>query len=402
MAFDTTAADALLKELYGPGVVNELNDAVPFLTLIQKDAGDIPFVGREWVVPIHTGRTKAMGARAQGATLPTPDSQKYTDYKLSYVGLYGSIKVTGQAIQQMRSDKGAFGRATVLEMEGLRNNFKLDLNRQFLGDGTGTLATAASWATATATLSTPVTYDMLNPDVLVDVYDSTLATQKASGVSVTIPAGGFDPSTWTVSKVTLSTTPTGAAANDVIVRSGNLNSEITGLSKVVGAGVLGGIDPAAYPIWQGSVQDNAANGHALRAINESLFQQAIDVAGIAGGEEPRYWFTNQAIRRQFFLFKTAQNRNAPTKKYDGGFESVEFDGKEIFVDRMAPNNKLFGINPSYFYILQTQDPHWIDDDGRILYRDPNRTDSFLADMRYFVNLGCTKRNAQVVVADLQQ
>lgn len=398
MAFDTTAADALLKELYGPAIVNELNDSVPFLALIEKDAGDIPFSGREWVVPIHVGRNSGIGARAQGSVLPTAGNQKYQDYKLSYTNQYGSIKVTGQAIEQTKSDKGAFGRAIALEMDGLRNNMRTDLNFQFLGDGTGTRASVASWSSATATLNTPVTYDLLNPDILVDVYDSTLTTQKASGVSITIPAGGFDPKTWTVTKITLSSTPTGGAANDVIVRSGNLNAEISGLASAVGAGTYGGINPSNYPVWQSAVLDN---GGTPRGINESIFQQACDVSSIASGQEAKFWFTRPEIRRQFFLFKTAQNRTAPTKKYDGGFESVEFDGKEIFVDRMAPANKLFGINPAYLYILETAPMHWIDNDGRILYRDPGRTDSFLADMRYFVNLGCTMRNAQVLVSDIQ-
>jgi hypothetical protein len=284
-------------------------------------------------------------------------------------------------------------------MDGLRKNFRTILNRQFLSDGTGVLATAASWSGNTATLATAVTYDILNPDWLVDVYDSSLTTQKLAGVTVSFPAGGFDPSTWTVTKVTLSGTASPAlAANDVIVFKGNLNSEIVGLSKIVGAGVHGGIDPATYPVWQSPVLGN--NG-TLRSINEGLWQQAVDVSSIASGESSKYWFTRQEIRRQYYLFKSAQNRNINTKKYDGGFDSIEFDGKEIFADRMAPANKLFGINPDYLYILETQPPSWIDTDGRILYRDPNRTHSFLADMFYFCNLGCTMRNAQVVVTDLQ-
>ncbi|KIL38305.1 hypothetical protein SD70_27200 [Gordoniibacillus kamchatkensis] len=398
MAFDTTAADAILKELYGPAIVNELNDSVPFLKLIEKDAGTIPFSGREWVVPIHVGRNNGMGAVPQGGTLPTPGNQKYVDYKLTYAQNYGSIKVTGQAIEQTKNDRGAFGRAITSEMDGLRKNFRTILNRQFLGDGTGVLASVASWASQTATLSVPVTYDVLNPDWLVDVYDSTLTTQKASGVTVTFPAGGFDPSTWTVTKVTLGGTVTSPAANDVIVFKGNLNAEIVGLNKIVGAGVHGGIDPATYPVWQSPVLGNSGN---LRSINEGLWQQAVDVGSIASGQEPKYWFTRPEIRRQYYLFKSAQNRNINTKKYDGGFDAIEFDGKEIFNDRMAPANKLFGINPDYLYILETQPPSWIDTDGRILYRDPNRTHSFLADMFYFCNLGCTMRNAQVVVTDLQ-
>lgn len=398
MAFDTTAADAILKELYGPAIVNELDDTVAFLKLLERDAGTIPFSGREWVVPIHVGRNSGVGAVAQGGTLPTAGNQKYTDYKLSYTNQYGAIKVTGQAIEQTKNDKGAFGRAIALEMDGLRNNFRTDLNFQFLNDGTGKRASAASWSSNTATLSTAVTYDILNPDILVDVYDSTMATKKLSGSTVTIAS--FDPSTWTVSQVTLSGTASPAlAAGDVIVRAGNLNAEIVGLNKTVGAGVLGGVDPSSYPVFQSPVLGNSGT---LRSINEGLWQQAKDVGKIASGETPKYWFTRPEIRRQYYLFKSAQNRNINTKKYDGGFDSLEFDGLEIFEDKMAPANKLFGINPAYLYILETGPAHWIDTDGRILYRDPSRTHSFLADFMYFVNLGCTKRNAQVVVSDLQQ
>lgn len=399
MAFDTTAADAILKELYGPAIVNETNESVPLLKLIERDAGTVPFSGREWVVPIHTGRNGGSGAVPQGGVLPTPGNQKYTDYKLTYAQNYHSIKVTGQAIEQTKNDKGAFGRAISLEMEGARNNFRTLLNRQFQGDGSGALASVTSWAGQTATLTIPVTYDVLNPDWKVDVYDSTLATQKLSGSTVSFPAGGFDPKTWNVTKVTLTGSPSPAlASNDVIVFSGNLNAEVVGLNKVVGAGTYGTIDPASYPLWQSPVLDNGGN---LRSINEGLWQQAVDVSSIAGGESCKYWFTRPEIRRQYFLFKSAQNRNINTKKYDGGFDSIEFDGKEIFNDRMAPANKLFGINPEYLKILETQPISWIDTDGRILYRDPNRTHSFLADLFYFCNLGCTKRNAQVVVSDLQ-
>jgi hypothetical protein len=357
MALTTTNADAILKELYGPGIVNELNEQVPFLALIQKDAGEIAFTGREWLVPIHTNRNSGIGAVAEGGTLPTAGQQGYVDFKIKYVSLYGSIKVTAQTIKQTANDKGAFGRAMVLEMEGLRNNFRTDLNRQFLGDGTGTIATVSSWSGNTATLNTPVNYDMLNPDMLVDVYDSTLTTQKASGASITLPSGGFDQKSWNVTQVTLSVAGSPAyAAGDVIVRKGNLNAEISGLSVVVGNGTYGGINPANYPVWSSPVLDN---GGTLRTINESLFQQAVDTASIAGGGQVRYWFTRPEIRRQFFLFKSAQNRNINTKKYDGGFDSIEFDGKEIFVDRMCPANKLFGIDPSFLYILQTEDMHWV-------------------------------------------
>lgn len=396
-----TQFDPLFKELYGPGIVEELNEQVPMLKLIEKDAGTIPFVGRRWIVPIHTGRNSGIGARGEGAVMPSAGAQSYTDYIMKPTYQYGGIKVTGQVIEQSRDDKGAFGRAVSLEMENLRNQFRSDLNFQFQRDGNGVRGTVSSISSNTITLTAAIPYDLLFENMKIDVLSSNFGTNRGSA---NINSVTLDPKTWTVTAITLDAAPAGTTGTDVLVRSGNYiagtgGNEITGLDAIVGAGSYGGINPSNYAIWQSPVLDN---GGTLRPINYSLFQQAVDVGNIAGGGQLKYFFTTPDVRRNFFLYMTSEKRVVNTKNYEGGFDSVEYDGKEIFVDRMCKANTMYGIDPQYLYRLETRELHWIDDDGTILHRSFDNTDTYFANVRYYVQLACTKRNAQVKIKDIQQ
>lgn len=389
-----TQFDPVLKELYGPGIVEELNEQVPFLKLIEKDAGNIAFDGRRWIVPIHTGRNSGIGARAEGAVLPTAGAQTYVDYTIKPSYQYGGIKVSGQVIEQSKTDKGAFGRAVQLEMENLRNQFRSDLNFQFQRDGSGVRATINAGSSGTAVTINATPYDLLFENMLVDIYDTTLTTLKGTR---TVSAVTLDPKTWTVTGITIDSALT-VVNTDVIIRSGNKANEITGLDAVIGAGTYGGINPASYSVWQSPV---LSNGGTMRPINYSLFQQAVDVGNIAGGGQLKYFFTTPDVRRSFFLYMTSEKRIVNNKTYEGGFDSIEYDGKEIFVDRMCKANNMYGLDPQYLYRLQTRDLHWIDDDGTILHRSFDNTDTYFANMRYYVQLACTKRNALVKISDIQ-
>jgi hypothetical protein len=132
-----------------------------------------------------------------------------------------------------------------------------------------------------------------------------------------------------------------------------------------------------------------------------VFQGAVDVAKNFGGGNAKYWFTRSEIRKNFFLFMESQRRIGVSKTYEGGFDSIEYDGKEIFTDQMVQSNVMYGIDPSYLFRMQTEDMHWIDDDGKILRQSYDGTDSFFSQMRWFIQLCCTKRNCQVKITDLQ-
>jgi hypothetical protein len=397
MAGQTLATfDAVLKDFYGPGVVESLNQEVPFLALLEKESNPVVISGRRFLIPIHLKRNSGVGARPELGTLPTAGNQGYTDYTLQAVNNYGVVSFSGQTIAASRNDKGAFGRVAQLEMDGLKNDLRLELNWQFQRNGKAARATIASGASSATQTVNAVYANILQEGMVVDIYDSTITTPKATGL--TIQSVTIDPKTFNVTAITLSQSVT-TATGDVIVRSGNVGYEITGLDAIVGNGTYGGINPANYAFWQSPVLDN---GGTPRALTEDLFQRAIDVAHRAGGGQVKFFFTTPNVRRNYFNQLATMRRVVNTIKYDGGFTSLEFEGKEIFVDDMAIPGVMFGIDPEYVKIYETDQMGWMDDDGTILHRDLTNKDAFYAVMRWYSNLGCTKRSALVKVTDLQE
>jgi hypothetical protein len=397
MAGQTLATfDAVLKDFYGPGVVESLNQEVPFLALLEKESNPVVISGRRFLIPIHLKRNSGVGARPELGTLPTAGNQGYADYTLQAVNNYGVVSFSGQTIAASRNDKGAFGRVAQLEMDGLKNDLRLELNWQFQRNGKAARATIASGASSATQTVNAVYANILQEGMVVDIYDSTITTPKATGL--TIQSVTIDPKTFNVTAITLSQSVT-TATGDVIVRSGNVGYEITGLDAIVGNGTYGGINPANYAFWQSPVLDN---GGTPRALTEDLFQRAIDVAHRAGGGQVKFFFTTPNVRRNYFNQLATMRRVVNTIKYDGGFTSLEFEGKEIFVDDMAIPGVMFGIDPEYVKIYETDQMGWMDDDGTILHRDLTNKDAFYAVMRWYSNLGCTKRSALVKVTDLQE
>jgi hypothetical protein len=395
MAGQTLAVfDAVLKDFYGPGLVEALQQEVPFLALLEKETNPVVISGRRFLVPIHLKRNSGVGARPELGTLPTAGAQGYADYTLQAVYNYGRITFSGQTIAASRNDKGAFARVAQLEMQGIKDDLRMDLNWQFLHNGQAPRATIASGANS-ATQSVNAAYiNILQEGMVVDIYSSDFSTTRATGL--TIQSVVMDPSTFNVTSITLSSS-VNTTTGDVIVRSGNHGYEITGLDAIVGAGTYGGINPASYALWQSPV---LANGGTQRNLTEVLFQQAVDTVKRAGGGQVKFFFTTPGVRRNFFTQLQTTKRTVDTINYEGGFNSLVFEGKEIFVDDMAIPNTMYGIDPEYIKIYETDQMGWIDDDGTILHRNLNDTDGVYATMRWYSNLGCTKRNAMIKVADL--
>jgi hypothetical protein len=387
--------DAALKEFYGPGIVDDLYEEVPMLKLLEKGES-VVISGRRFVVPVMLGLNQGVGARPENGVLPSAGNDVFQDVIFSSAYNYGTVSFTGQVIAQSRDDKRAFGRAAKLGMDNLKKSMRLDLNFQFLHNGKAARATINAGVTSASVTVDPTFSSQLPKGMVVDIYDTTLTTQKYTGL--TVQAVTLDTSTWTVTGLTLSSAVT-VVSGDVILRSGNKGFEINGLDGAVGAGVYATIDPATYEQWQSPV---LGNGGVVRPITEDLFQRAVDTAENASGSNLKYWFTTKNVRRNFVNQLATTKRTVNTIKYEGGFDSIEFAGKEIFVDPMAIVNTMYGIDPEYVKIYETDGMGCIDDDGMILRASLDGSDSVTAKMRWYSQLGVTYRAACVKITDINE
>lgn len=389
----------LLKEFYGPGIVESLMQESPFFTKLNTEAG-MTIDGYEFNIPIHLKRNSGVGARPELGVIPAAGNQAYQNFKLQVVYNYGRIQVTGQTIKQSKTDKGSFARVLPIEMDGLKNDLKRELNWQFLHNGSAPRATVSAAASATTSVSVnPVYADILQENMLVDILPSGGGAAKYTGL--TVQSVNLDYTSWNVTSVTLSSAVT-LNVGDYFIRSGNNGYEIVGLDGIVGNGnSYGSINGAQNAFWNSPVINAASGGASTGPITEDLWQRAVDTVNRAGGM-PSMWMSTRNVRRNFFNQLSTAKRTVNTIKYEGGFSAVEFDGKEIFIDDMCLPNTMYGIDPTYLKIYETDAMGWMDDDGDILHRNLNDTDGVYAVMRWYSNLGCTKRTSTVKIQNISE
>src|SRR3990167_1290195 len=120
MALDLSAIDAALKDDYGPGIVNVLNNQTKLLDLFTKN-GDksLSVDGRNVIYPIQYGRNSGTGAVGENKTLPAAGNQVTVSKTITYKYNYGRIQLTKQTIEASKTSKGAFIKAMTLETKGL-------------------------------------------------------------------------------------------------------------------------------------------------------------------------------------------------------------------------------------------------------------------------------------------
>src|SRR4051812_39657722 len=95
---------AILKDLYLPPVVEQLNNEILLVQRLEKSSDEI--FGNQAIVPLHVNRSGGIGSRAENAALPTAGSQGYAKavYDLKYH--YGRVRVTGVAMAKTASSAG--------------------------------------------------------------------------------------------------------------------------------------------------------------------------------------------------------------------------------------------------------------------------------------------------------
>lgn len=403
MGATLTTLDAVLKETYGPKIVNQMENDVVFLNIMKKKTR--PFVGKRFVVPVKVTRNEGQGFRAENATLPSAGNQGYEDIQVTPTYYYGKFSVTGQAIEQGRNDVGAFARSQTKEAQGLVEDMSKRLNQALYLPQTGARGTVTSVSSNTFTLTKAS--KGLEVGMIVDVFSSDYATKRNSTDLEITAVTESSLNDTSVTAITVSGTHSGVTSTDIIVQKGSITAaggsaiSVIGLEDAIKAsGTYLTINPSTYPIWKASVLDNSGTN---RSISEDLIQQLIDRVRQKSRKSITDLLTTFNQRRRFFNSLSPNRRYVNTKKLlGGGAEVVEFDGRQLIVDPDAPPYTLWGLNRDVWGVAQTRDGHWIDDDGTVLHRDLDDKDAYFATWRWFFQLWTEQRNASGKLTDLTE
>lgn len=393
--------DGILKEVYEPGLQEQLDQHVVALRRIEKTADGVTqnVGGRYTTFAIHTRRNTGIGARQEMEALPTPGQQgtKAATVKLKY--LYGSAQLTGQTLELVNTNIQAFTSALDLEMNGLRDDLAKDLNRQVHGSGDGRIATI----TGSATLGViPVDRaDLFNIGDYVDVVNLSGPTVDVAGRTVT--AVDLTPGSNTVTVDGANPT---VSNGEIITRAGNgpvsstLNREWTGLSAIIDdSNTLYGVNPATEPVWKSVVH---ANGGTPRAVSEGLMTLMADTIFTNGGKTTLI-LTSLGVQRAYANLLSGQRTYSNVKEFTGGFSGIGFVTTRgeipIVADPDAAPGKMLFINEDELRLYRAFDWKFMDRDGSKWERVTGY-DAWKATLHQYSELGTHRRNTHGVIEDL--
>jgi len=387
-----------MKRLYLPRLRSTVNTATVLSTRLEKNTEMTSVSGRNAIVPINIRPSEAIGARPDDGTLPTAQNQTFVECAIPYAFNYATIRITHPTIASTKNDAGAWAKVVSAEMEGIQRDLKNDFNRQYFGFGTGQLGLVASVSSQNITMDAG---HGLKVNMVLDIYNSALDTQDATGITVTAVSGNVVTVTGTLSNV---------GDGDVVVRTGSLNQEMMGLTGIVDDGTyvatLQGITRTGgstnYDEWKSTVVD-AGGALTATTLDDAILEiEANGEAALTCGITDRTQF------RKIANLMVADRRYTDTMELKGGFKAISWGDIPIFWDRDCPvgskagdagKSNLFFLDENEIQRYELQDLDFDDTDGNVLHRVANKA-SYDATLFYYGNLGCTAPDNQGVIRNI--
>lgn len=385
--------DAILKEVYGPRIENQLQNEVVLPRRIERTSeGVTSTVGGKYVdFPVKVKRNTGLGYRAESGQLPNSGNQGYAEVHVPLRYGYGRVRYTGQLMELAKTNVQAFTNAMEAENEGLKDDIAKDSSRIIYGDGSGLIASLTD-ATTSATHTVDNT-QWLQEGMLVDVLVRSSGSATGGLQSVTVNSIDTAAGTVTLSSSWTSTTLQG------IYRAGSYGQEPSGMANIVNnAGILHTLDPATTSVWKSTVNGNTGTP---RPLSEGIMIGLCDDIRRVGGKTSLI-MTSLGVRRSYFNLLVQQRRYPNTQEFAGGFTGLAFNyGTEIPVveDVDHPPKKMHFLQEDQFKIYRSRPWHWMDDDNSIL-KWVTDFDSWEALLRQYSELGTQRRNAHGRLDDI--
>lgn len=390
MGLDTTAFDASLKNVYQPGLREQINEKTTLLDLFTEDSiSRYEFQGRQLIFDLHNARDYS-GVKyvAESAGLPTAGNQGTKNLTIPVKSVFGRIELTERVMKVSRTDKGSFVRAMDLAQKGIVNDVSRQRNRALAGFGVGTIAVISSGANST-------TQTFKDPGGVVGTTNVTrfakvgqvLAITDATGVTIrgvqTVTAVAsttvvFDVaiSTTTGDLVTLGTTSLGS------------NEDSYGDESM---GILGLVDSTTYVTTIfGLDRSLAANAFfrsqvltSVGVLNQDIIQRGVDNVEEVSGQTIDTFVCHSSLRREVQKLiqpdvrYTVSDSNAHNfdvgSQAGAGKKDLTFNGWRFRTDKDFAYGTLAGINTDHLFHIPLDKGSWSGAEGDpVLLRVANK------------------------------
>jgi hypothetical protein len=262
--------------------LEKVRDKVPLLyerddillTMIQQ-RGDVEKVSsRNMRLPLQVNPGgKAGSYNADGGDLGRGSGTAYDVAQVSPIFFRFAIEITKLVEYATTGRERAIENAAKREVAQGMKQFRAFLDKLMQTAGNGVLGTINNVAGSTFTMSVPSGAALVYPGQVIQIYDTTLTTNRNVAASVTTTVLSADPIT--TQTITVDNVPAGTVATDVIVHDGLTGAQPTSLFGIkyhqnnATTGTWLNLNRATYPVQLATPRVNAGNA-ALTPSNVRL------------------------------------------------------------------------------------------------------------------------------------
>src|SRR6201985_644478 len=262
--------------------LEKVRDKVPLLyerddillTMIQQ-RGDVEKVSsRNMRLPLQVNPGgKAGSYNADRGDLGRGSGTQYDVAQVSPIFFRFAIEITKLVEYATTGRERAIENAAKREVANGMKQFRSFLDKLMQTGGNGVLGTISSIASTTFTMTVPSGAALVYPGQTIQIYDSTLMTNRNVAAGVTTTVLTADPVT--TQTITVDNVPAGTAATDVIVHDGLSGAQPVSLFGIkyhqnnATTGTWLNLNRATYPVQLQTPRVNAGNA-ALTPSNVRL------------------------------------------------------------------------------------------------------------------------------------
>jgi hypothetical protein len=262
--------------------LEKVRDKVPLLyerddillTMIQQ-RGDVEKISsRNMRLPLQVNPGgKAGSYNADGGDLGRGSGTAYDVAQVSPIFFRFAIEITKLVEYATNGKERAVENAAKREVANGMRQFRAFLDKLSQTAGNGVLGTISNVAGSTFTMTVPSGAALVYPGQVIQIYDTTLTTNRNIAASVTTTVLSADPIS--SQQIIVDNVPTGTIAGDVIVHDGLSGAQPVSLYGVkyhqnsATTGTWLNLNRATYPIQLATPRVNAGNA-ALTPANVRL------------------------------------------------------------------------------------------------------------------------------------
>jgi hypothetical protein len=371
-----------LQKVILPYIKDNFPRKTILLDQLKRNAGTT-FMNNQFFIPVRTTRHGGIAPLASDKAKLLTGSAAGAQASASVTEQSATFDISRLTIEATSTVKGAVENELQFQARTLVSDFARMMNRQFFGDGSGTIALANGAGVASASLT-------VKP--VVNVNGDLAATKYIpSGASIIIGAGAavtVNAVNTVTNVVTLAATRTWNDGDAIVLADGDGNQgvETSGLQQYIGTGTTyEALTRATTPNWTGNVDTTSTS-----LIFSDIELQYLKAKEVGEMDDKYAIFMNRTLYKAYADQLIAMRREVNETELLGGFEGLQFAagaGKVgVFLDYDTPDGEVEIVNLDSLTLGQVSDMHFLEEPNTgALLRRPDAI-TYQAVMIWFVQL----------------